>query len=549
MTSGPSRPAPPAPEAVAQALALLLTAMEDSEPAGDGNGQDIESKITHLDRLAWRREVAVEALQFTGQTEAALFRRRRNALLPIHRLPSELLSAILINSIRENQPDRTKALQSLARVAWQWWQTIKSDPQFWTHITPPNENAELQIRKAGILPLRLNLANQRVGDEGHSSTTCSKVDKHGPPRLPRECCAASVIESEVWRFNVAEFQSLREAHLPIVPYFSVSSTSNNPLLLQTLHLNLNFDGSHSSYDLESVLRYNPQLIELEVEDLNDDTSPPSPVNTPIINLPMLRHLRFSNVVCGERGDKIPLLAQIRAPLLETLGLCYHAQRGARAIDIGARTIFNALVTRPRASLNRSEDAPLYSTLRNAGPSASWTILAREVSITAKGSGKGRLDIQCPRKDYIPRYILRPLAKFTLPVDLDLGRCDEDTKLAFWDGVLDATPLLRSFTLACPVEVAQQVLDRLSTKAPSPSSTNPRAPLLEKVRFQHDLSSEDEWSADDAEDAVRKMLEGRRNLFIQGGVLDPPRLVVTGPYGAVFDEAEGKWVASYYAKSW
>lgn len=35
MTSEPPRPAPPAPEAVTQALALLLKAIEDSEPTGD----------------------------------------------------------------------------------------------------------------------------------------------------------------------------------------------------------------------------------------------------------------------------------------------------------------------------------------------------------------------------------------------------------------------------------------------------------------------------------------------------------------------------------
>ncbi|KAG8941418.1 hypothetical protein FRC04_004211 [Tulasnella sp. 424] len=568
MTAEPPRPASLAPEPVAQALTLLVKAVEESEPASDADGQDIESQMTHLDRLAWRRHVAAEALQLAAQAEAALFRRRRNALLPIHRLPSELLSAILIEAVDKDLVlHKMEVLQLLAQVAWKWWQTIKSDPQFWAHITPPMGGVELQIRKARILPLRLSWPTsvgvqsrdafkdllQRHAERWTSMDLESPEDvvlqvlcTHPFPRLEYlELHPNYMTMGGAWRLNLANFQNLQEAHLPILPYFSISPTSNSSLFLQTLHLNLDFDGSYSSYDLESVLRYSPQLIELEVEDLNDDTSPPSPVNTPIINLPMLRHLRFSNVVTGEERDKIPLIAQIRAPLLEKFGLRYRNIGRDRAIDIGGRTIFDALVTRPRASLNRSEDAPLYSTLRNAGPSASWKVGVgnRRVSITAKDGLEERLDLHCSRKDDIPRYILQPLAMFTLPVDLDLGWWDEDTKLAFWDAVLDATPLLRSFTLDCSLQVAEQVMDRLSTKAPSPSSINPRAPLLEKVCFQADpeLSDEDLWAEGDAGEAVKAMLESRRNLFIQGGVLDPPKLVVIEPSGSVFDEVEGRWV--------
>lgn len=76
--------------------------------------------MTQLARLAWRRQVAGEALQHAAQTEAALLRRRHNALLPIHRLPLELLSAILINSVDEDLLHRMEALQPLAQVAWRW---------------------------------------------------------------------------------------------------------------------------------------------------------------------------------------------------------------------------------------------------------------------------------------------------------------------------------------------------------------------------------------------------------------------------------------------
>ncbi|KAG8940612.1 hypothetical protein FRC04_005177 [Tulasnella sp. 424] len=573
MTIEPPRPTPPAPEAVAQALALLLKAMEDSEPAGDEDGQDIESNMTHLDRLAWRRQVAGETLQRAAQTEAALFRRRRNTLLPIHRLPSELLSAILIKSVDENQVCRMESLQVLAQVAWQWWQTIKSDPQFWAHITPPMGGVELQIRKAGILPLRLGWPTS-VDEEYHDAfkdllqrhaerwTSIDLESGHENPALQVLCtspfprleylkvCWTSLIMSGVWRFNLANFQNLQEAHLPIVPYLSVSPTPSPPIRLQTLHLNLRSRRPHAPYDLESLeslLRCIPQLINLEVENLYSSRSLPAPADTPLINLPMLRRLRFSNVVSGQERDQIPLLAQIRAPLLERLGLRYqtNTERWSTAVDVGGRTIFDALVTRPHALLGQPEDEPLLSVLRNAGPSASWTVevAEREVLISAKSSGRGQLDIHCSTKDYVPAYILQPLTGFTLPVDLSIICSRNSAKLAFWDDVLDATPLLlRSFILLdCPDRIAGQVMDRLSTKAPFQISSKPRAPLLEELCFQERLYDEHSWSEGDLRDAVKTMLEKRRNLFTESGELDPPKLVVVGSHGLVFDEVEGRWL--------
>ncbi|KAG8938569.1 hypothetical protein FRC04_008251 [Tulasnella sp. 424] len=352
--------------------------------------------------------------------------------------------------------------------------------------------------------------------------------------------------SGVWNFDLTKFQNLQEARLPILPSFSASPTPNSPILLQTLHLDLYSRHYRSSYDLESLLRYIPQLIELGVENLYDGTSPPSLVDPPIISLPMLRRLRFSNVVPEERRNEIPLLAQIRAPLLEEFDLHYHANTSSvPAIDIGGRAIFDALVTRPRALLSQSEEAPLYSTLRNAGPSVSWIVnVSRgKAWITAEGIGAGRLELHCAAKNDIPRYILQLLATFTLPVDLDLGWCDEDTKFAPWDEVLDATPLLRSFALDCPFEVAQQVMDLLSTKAPSPSSTNPRAPHLANLSYRFKYYSAGSWSEDDVGVAVEAMMNKRSDLFTRGGVLDPPKLFVTGPNGLVFDEVEGRWLHS------
>ncbi|KAG8941403.1 hypothetical protein FRC04_004196 [Tulasnella sp. 424] len=284
------------------------------------------------------------------------------------------------------------------------------------------------------------------------------------------------------------------------------------------------------------------------------TLPASPcaVNAPIIDLPNLRCLEFSNAVTGEEDDWIPLLAQIRAPRLENLGLQYDLDDDGR-FAIGGQTIFAALVTWPSASTNRPEDAPLHSVLRNAGPSVAckvdfWT---RAITVTAEGRGPGRLYIKLNNRPIsnheIPRGILTNLAPFGLPLDLSVYiPHGVPAELDFWDEVLDATPSLRTFALVSPVRTAREVMDRLSTKFPSSSSTNPRAPHLEKLSFRLEEDGSASfwvWSEGDVDvgETVKTMLDKRRDIFIQGGVINPPRLVVKAPSGRLFDEAEGRWL--------
>ncbi|KAG8941401.1 hypothetical protein FRC04_004194 [Tulasnella sp. 424] len=574
MTSKPSPPLPPPPEVVDQALALLIKAMEQDEP-GNEKSQNKESGMTHLDRIAWRHQIAGEALQLAARKRAALFRRQRNTLIPINELPSEVLSAILIKCVNDDQPHRTKSLQMLAQVAWQWWQTIKSDPHFWTDITPPMEGVELQIRRAGILPLRLdwpddvgytnpdafkNLVQRHAGRWtgidlkrcGEDSVWQALCTSHFPHLKYLRVHLSEYPEtmSENWRFNLAQCQNLQEVHLPIMPYLPVTPSLNSPIHLRTLHLDLLSMDSYSSHDLESLLRLIPHLVELKVQNLVNDTDPPASFDAPIIDLPNLQCLEFANAVTGDERECIPLLAQIRAPQLENLALRYDSRRFYSNINIDGQVIFTVLATWPSASTNRPEDAPLHSVLRNAGPSAAWRVEfgERKITVGAEGSGARQLDITLRNRhlsdDVLPEDILTHLAPFALPVDLDVPFWDDQLETAgleFWDEVLDATPSLRIFRVVSLVEVARQVMDCLSTEAPSSTSTSPRASHMERLSFEFYIDEPKLWFERDVEEAVKTMLDKRREIFIQGGVQDPPKLVVTGPTGRLFDEAEGRWL--------
>ncbi|KAG9046313.1 hypothetical protein FS837_004627 [Tulasnella sp. UAMH 9824] len=572
MTDESSRPVPPPPETVDQALTILLKAMGQGEPAGKDGQDNMEPGANHLDRLAWRYQVAGEALQLVAQTRAALLRRQRNDLLPINRLPSELLSRVLLKSFDNNQRPRLWALQELAQVTWRWWQIIKSDPQFWTYICPPLESVELHIRKAGVLPLDLDWGVS-MGSTDQEELKCL-LQAHAErwasiefeayregvalqvlctKRFPRlkylKVRQTDVTMEGDWKLNVADCQNLEEAHLPLMPYFSPSPSSSPPTHLRVLHLDLSSMDAYSSLDLEPLLQVTPQLVELELKNLYVDPSPPPTSDAPIINIQTLRSLRFINVALGRSREGIPLIARIRAPRLDNLGLRYDFDSEGRPVNIFARTIFDELLTRPGASSIQSKDAPLFSILRNILPSSFWTLRLTQhyVNIAFEGSGPGRLNMSfytSNAKEDLIRHILVHLTPFAFPIDIDITwRESSAEELEFWGIALDAMPTLRSFTLNAPLQVAQQIMNRLSTKAPSSAYLGPRAPSLEKLRFRSNGKFVTPWSEGDEGDDVKTMLGKRHDFFTEVGVLSPPKMTVEGPQGFTFDQVESNWFAT------
>ncbi|KAG9018682.1 hypothetical protein FRB90_010598 [Tulasnella sp. 427] len=80
-------------------------------------------------------------------------------MLPVHQLPSELLSSILLSASRQDAPQklpRRSPLHRLAAVSYRWWKTVTLSPIFWTDITSRLESdVGLYLRKSQDAPLNI----------------------------------------------------------------------------------------------------------------------------------------------------------------------------------------------------------------------------------------------------------------------------------------------------------------------------------------------------------------------------------------------------------
>ncbi|KIO32519.1 hypothetical protein M407DRAFT_18572 [Tulasnella calospora MUT 4182] len=85
-------------------------------------------------------EAAFAAFRTQSDLHVAHLKRHRNTLAPIHKLPTELLSCILLLSI-DRRSYNLSALQKLGRVCKAWHKIVGNTPDFWTRIdfnAPPH---------------------------------------------------------------------------------------------------------------------------------------------------------------------------------------------------------------------------------------------------------------------------------------------------------------------------------------------------------------------------------------------------------------------------
>ncbi|KAG8900542.1 hypothetical protein FRB99_005981 [Tulasnella sp. 403] len=113
--------------------------------------------LSDLGQLAEVVNLAQLTLYNEAATRIAALNKRRNALLPIHQLPVELLIDIFVTFLSHSEKGTWNTLWTLARVTSRWWEIVVHTPRLWVaaNILDGPGAVATSLRKSASLPLQI----------------------------------------------------------------------------------------------------------------------------------------------------------------------------------------------------------------------------------------------------------------------------------------------------------------------------------------------------------------------------------------------------------
>ncbi|KAG8990294.1 hypothetical protein FRB90_001829 [Tulasnella sp. 427] len=127
-------------------------------------------------------ESTLEVVRDEVKAKITIAKRRRNALLPISRIPKELLANILcialdISPFPRFKPEHVRQLQNLASVCSAWLDLVRSTPTLWS-VLESNSSLDLLhtvIRKSKSGPLHIIADWRPLGARDSSEQAVEKL--------------------------------------------------------------------------------------------------------------------------------------------------------------------------------------------------------------------------------------------------------------------------------------------------------------------------------------------------------------------------------------
>ncbi|KAG8932085.1 26S proteasome regulatory subunit 6A [Tulasnella sp. 417] len=283
---------------IEKAVAILLSdGGEGAEtPSFTGSEITLEVQVAAL-------ESAIKGLQ-----------KQRNARVPIHQLPPELFSTILLYSLPKERV--VMRVLELERVSIHWWDHIRGSPQLWA-FAEPGRYLALALERSGNTPLKVLHPNQwrsveeakefafDVGEHEHRWRVLEYAGSHISLFAP-------YLEDGEY-LDIAGGPRLRHLTVHNVNFdltLIQSSLSN----LQTLRITSPPEPDVPWHSLRDVLVLCPRLEELYLAELGINNEEETGWVTDLA-LPNMRTIDLSYI-----GNAVlsPFLQAARAPLLEKL---------------------------------------------------------------------------------------------------------------------------------------------------------------------------------------------------------------------------------------
>ncbi|KIO20478.1 hypothetical protein M407DRAFT_29885 [Tulasnella calospora MUT 4182] len=277
----------------------------------------------------------------------------RNSLLPIHRLPLELLSYVLEASLGHfdatPEPRTTKRLLALSTVSRHWKHVLDQSPSVWGWIDTTMD-APFAVQKSQHAPLSINLVKEgEFGTSGLEQGFATLLPHSKRWQSLQLCLTSVAAEHFVHIFGSLSMPSLQDLSFVVDTRVvvlndppRVDNLDRYPLRrLELSGISTSWDTVSTFTELRSLKITNPcygstwlsrdhitnillgcihleELALSKLEDHSPDNSvPPSSQST--FHLPVLRSVEFSNIF-NERDAGLWLLDCISAPKLRGLSV-------------------------------------------------------------------------------------------------------------------------------------------------------------------------------------------------------------------------------------
>ncbi|KAG8901948.1 hypothetical protein FRB99_005003 [Tulasnella sp. 403] len=338
-------------KAAQNALEILVNSINkqnktsyDLSPIFEADPSD--DTVPLLDHWLGALDTAVESFRQCIEARKYVLYKRRNAKLPIHRLPEELFCDILSYVVDAYSDLLIPRLQELASVSTRWWITVVNTPRLWT-LVHQEDDVTLLLRKSAGCSLRvLHLANrQAIGflsivgqhaERWRSLLSRSREDEVGGRELALHTYAPYIQRSlnTLEELEIVQAPSLSSTMPPVVeaPRLHRINLTHVRLHPTTIFTNISVlklicCTGVSPSALTRVLASSPGLEELEVEcprsAANADVQWRDMELDSLDDLPQLHHVRILRLRAVCMRVALHLLRRIPSEKLSKLELVHY----------------------------------------------------------------------------------------------------------------------------------------------------------------------------------------------------------------------------------
>ncbi|KAG8899349.1 hypothetical protein FRB99_006770 [Tulasnella sp. 403] len=529
------------------AVNMIFECIEKESTAKDVCSQqgmsDTENEFQQIDKAVAILGDVSKCLPRSIEEKAIALRKRRNAMLTIHRIPIEIFTYILEVSVQTHENDWHHSdsysdylcrLQQLARVSTFWLRTVLDTPKLWTVVFmgDSTEAVKLLLDKSGRSPLTLQYPGKASEGLKIMEMVCAQAARWQsvqlrelaieevaylytattlPLPLLEEICVVAYRpnESGHLNFNAPRLRSLDlRGRLRLHPNLTVLPNLETLILVSLLEV--------PADRLFECLIQSPQLHKLELVNL---------IVTKVDSLPSLDALklqkwpvRFSNLI---------LLALVQLPAELSIGILHSVTvnhvRNLKVIK-DKETVDTEFIKALFLDMNTATGCPLFSDLFGDPSLADITFNVKSDVLQIAGIRPGRkLDNTNVRLKLMGfstwnEYIWPPFAAITTPLTFDIrGNTGISRDNNVGRKILEKSTQLRIFVDDMDIDDVQRCIS--AVLGPRSPQERELCPSLQKVLF---ASKDDGFTLPDAILHLFQAYGNQQDAY-PGGVSQPRRV--------------------------